>query len=201
MARSRIRTHQTPTQTLFCYHPQDSRAWLWAWVWAGLGGLALGLAAAMTLLLAGMIEAHGEWATFGMGWVVAGIIGAGVLYGLIYVPAARQHVLRVTFDHSTELISVRCPHHRRESIRVEFLDTSAFRLETFSRDGHNGCALIMDTTQGPVRLLALRWDRRQIETDLAEFAARLTAHLDMIYADYDDLPPMPYEPPGPYVPD
>lgn len=186
MPRAHIDYRDDAYRRTFTYRLVDRRAVLAAWLWCAIGGLAVGVGTAVALAVAGRLDTGGQ--SFRAVLVLAALAAALALYLLVYRRAARHAVLRVSFDLNRLAVGV-CQPGAGGRWRWHALDdVTEFRL---SENEQAGCALMMDTVRGPVRLVTVH-SACDEQSGLPHLAGRLTAHLHTLYAPPDDLPDVPH---------
>jgi energy-converting hydrogenase Eha subunit A len=154
-----------------------------AWFWAGVGGLAVGIAAAVTLTLLGATGGL----LFSTVLIVVGLISGFLIYLVFYLGPALRRKLKVTLDYDWGTVSVRRPGTGSRPARFAFSDVLLFRTVELAR----GCAVIMETNSGgPLTLVTTR---RDCAAGLDQLTAHLNAHLEAIHAAAED-DTIPYDP-------
>ena len=157
-----------------------------------LGGVALGIATAAVLLAAGLGEG---WLTFRAALLLGAVIGTLLVYGAVYLPAARRRMLCVIFDHHHGDVLVRRTDLAQPPARYVFEDVIAFRLVE-RPNGRQGCALVMETGSGGDFVLLIDHHPCQQEPMLSQFAGYLHGYLDTLFNQHstDPVPPQPHVP-------
>ncbi|WP_119068576.1 hypothetical protein [Aggregatilinea lenta] len=126
-------------------------------LWALLGGAAVGIGAAMALVLAGIIAPGDDpWLLRGAG-IGVGLVAAGLLYVVVYLPGARDISLRVRFETARRAVTL-WPLPNREAVAVDALDLFGFRLDVpEAGETRQPCTLLADIDRASP-LILLRMD-------------------------------------------
>ncbi len=191
MARSRIESRRTTEGVIFTYRLPAQLLAVRAWWWSALGGLAIGVGAAVTLLIAGAVTGPGRgWLTFRAALLLGAVIGTLLVYGAAYWPAARRRMLSLTFDRRREEVLIRRTDLLQSPARFAFEDVIAFRLVD-QPGGRQGCVLVMETASAGDFVLLLGRHACYEDAVLSQFAATLHGYLDTLFSEHnpDPVPP------------
>lgn len=185
MLRAQITTRETPNRATVVYRLPVPLLAPTAGLWALVGGLAVGTGTTVGLTVAGVtVEGGGSALTFRAALLVLSAAAALALYMLIYLPSVVGRRLSVTFDLDSHTLAARLPHQPRRPVTHSIDDVIVFRLVD-----HDGCLLVMETTQGPVTLAAT--GRVCHRHELPALVGHLNGYLADGRTILDDIPDLP----------
>ena len=182
MPRARIRVRQTPSRLTVTYRLPGRLLSPAAWFWCLVGGLAVGIALALALVVAGILDVDGDRRGFRIA-LAAGTAGGAVVLYAGYAWAVLRRRLRVVFDAAQRRVTLHLVAGERRAGRYPVDEVVLFRLAEHAAGPRDGCILVMETAAaGPVALLTLPEGCHTPDTQLSTLAGQLNAYLDALRA-------------------
>jgi hypothetical protein len=177
MPRARIWVRQTSDRLTVTYRLPGRLLSPAAWFWSLVGGLAIGIAAALALVVAGAVDVDEDWRAFRIALAAGTASGAALLY-LGYAWTVLRRRLRVVFDAAHRRVTLQLVAGERRAGRYPLGDIVLFRLAEHAAGPRGGCILVMETAaEGPVALLTLPEGCHTPATQLSTLAGQLNAYL------------------------